>query len=458
MFHHIKDHRPASGGAFDGDASMGMFPQRIDRLGAQSYAGLSTETIAVTGANAELPDVPPADAIASPNATGAFLNWDAAHHTIYGYMMAFVEGERYLADAVLDQLSYLNMQGSFDGFVSNPPAIWALSPPRRDLVPVPNTPTYGFSHLRTTQERSFGWSQYSWDHAYALLADDDRHKPFLERLQQTTSDLLEDSVAFFPASQLETGTFWMRNRPFISAFMNSLSCMLFERSNILTEGRFPGHVLFNNLLARYLNDTLVHNPYASRFQNHMVVIDDINALNYIERDERWVGIQASIDNESALGSTFVVPTNGFEPQLFPAENEECYIADDAGRTPVPPELSTATIFYLVNVAINENQRSGSWQLAATPGGSPITVTSQPQNVSHFIKMASLSDFGVLGENGALVPPDDNFMTIMNAAVEYHFGARGSETSEPAIQSIRSFFAPKTYDEFANWNLNGDLMR
>ncbi|MGI9491793.1 MAG: hypothetical protein ACR2QF_05255, partial [Geminicoccaceae bacterium] len=458
VFHHIKDHRLAVGGAFNGDASLGMFPQKIDRLGAQTYPGLASETIAVSGNNAELDEIPPSDAVNAPTRNGAFTSWDDAHHTVYGFMMAFVEGERYLADAVLDQLSYLNMANSFDGFISNPAAIWAVDAPRNSLQSVPNTPQYGFTHLRHRQERSFGWSQYSWDHAYALMADGDRHKPFLLNLQQTTSDLLDDSVAFFPASQLDVGTYWMRNPPIVSSFMNSMSSMLFQRSNILTENAFSGHVVFNNLLARYLRDTLVHNPYASRLQNHLVATDAENSTTYIERNERWCGFFTSADNSSGLGTTFVVGTFGFPTGVYPAENDETIVSNVGPIAPIPPELSAGTKYYLVNVSIEEAFDRGTFQISATPGGSPLTVTPQTGPVQFMINMAAFSTFNFVGENGSFVPQDDNFMTIMNAAVEYHFGATGSEVSSDDITQIRTFFAPKTYGVFANWNMNGDLMR
>jgi hypothetical protein len=460
VFHHIKDHRQAAGGAFNGDVSLGMFPQKIAEFGAQTYPGLAAETIAVTGLNGELPEVEPAGAAAATNATGAFVAWDDAHHTVYGYMMAFVEGERYLADAVLDQLSYLNMQGSFDGFIGNPPAIWALDPPRRDLLSVPSTPTYGFTHLRHRQERSFGWSQYSWDHTYALLADDDRHLPFLLNLQQTTSDLLEDSIAFFPASQLETGTYWMRNTPVIAAFMNGLSAMLFERSNLLTERSYAGHVQFVDLLVRYLRDTLVHNPYASRFQGHLVCVDDENATQYVERTDRWVEVKGVVDNSGVSGTVFV-GNNGFFAGVLPANGDQCYVSNPTGADPLPPELSVGTVYFLVNVTIT-GANDASWQLAETPGGAPITVTTPADPtadpVRHYVNLAASFALGFVGQNGAIVPADDDFMTIMNAAVEYHYGNSGREVSFTDISEIRDFFLPKNYSLFANWNFNGDLMR
>jgi len=460
VFHHIKDHRTASGGAFNGDASLGLFPQRITRLGAQTYPGLAAETIAVNGVNSELPEDEPNDAVNAPSDTGAFRSWDDAHHTVYGYMMAFVEGERYLADAVLDQLSYSNMQGAFDGFVSNPPAIWSVDSPRRDLLSVPTTPTYGFTHLRHRQERSFGWTQYNWDHAYALLAADDRHMPFLLNLQQTTSDLLEDSIAFFPASQFEAGTYWMRNTPVISAFMNGLSSIMFERSNLLTERAYPGHRQFVDLLARYLRDTLVHNPYASRFQTQLVCIDDESATQYIERDERWVEVKGVVDNSGSSGTLFV-GNNAFFTGILPADGEPCYVSNPTGADPLPPELEVETIYFLTNVTIT-GANDATWQLAETPGGAPITVTT-PANptadpVRHYAKLQTFSSFGFVGQNGAVVPADDDFMTITNAAVEYHYGVSGAEVSTDDIAAIRTFFAPKTYSVFANWNLNGDLLR
>jgi len=456
VFHHIKDHRSANGGAFDGDASLGMFPQKISSLGAQTYSGLAAETIAVTGENSEIPDVVPGDAINAPQATGNFTAWDAAHHTVYGYMMAFVEGERYLADAVLDQLSFLNMQGSFDAFISNPAAIWAADAPRRDLLSVPATPSYGFTHLRHRQERSFGWSQYSWDHAYALIGDADRHQPFLLNLQQTTSDLLADSVAFFPPSQLETGTYWIRNTPIASVFMNGLSSMLFERSNVLTEGVYLGHVQLVDLLARYLRDTLIHNPYASRFQRHLVCIDDTAATQYVTRDERWAEAAATVDNSGGTGSVFTARGAFFEG-VGPEEGDLCYLSNPTGGQPLPSELAVSTIYHLVNVRTLGATES-SWQLAETAGGSPLTVTPPANSIRHYIKLAAFSAYGFVGENNAHLPSDDNFMTIMNAAIEYHYGVGGKEVSSADIAIIRSFFAPKDYSIFANWNFQGDLIR
>ncbi|MGI9419557.1 MAG: hypothetical protein ACR2RA_17155 [Geminicoccaceae bacterium] len=456
VFHHIKDHRAAVGGAFNGDASLGMFPQKIARLGAQAYPGLAAETIAVTGNNGETPEVPANAAANASTPTGAFRNWDAAHHTIYGFMMAFVEGERYLADAVVDQLSYLNMQGSYDGFLGNPAVIWAIDPPRRDVLSIPSTPTYGFTHLRHRQERSFGWSQYSWDDTYALIADDDRHQPFLLNLQQNTSDLLEDSIAFFPASQLETGTYWMRNPPQLATFMNGLTSQLFQRSNILTENAYSGYVSMLNLLVRYLRDTLIHHPYASRFDHHFVVTDEEDATQYIARDERFIELQGAIDNSGGPGTTFV-GNNAFFPKLFPADGDRAYISNPDGANPVPPELATGTLYFLVNVQVT-GSNDATWQIAATPGGTPLTVSNQPKRARFYVEMASLSAFSFIGENGALVPNDDDFMNIMNAAVEYHYGARGAEVSDTDIQAIRTFFAPKTFTKFANWNLNGDLLR
>jgi hypothetical protein len=125
---------------------------------------------------------------------------------------------------------------------------------------------------------------------------------------------------------------------------------------------------------------------------------------------------------------------------------------------VPPELSLSTIYFLVNVTINTDLDSGTWQLAETPGGTPLTVSSQTQRIEHDIFMAAYAAFNFVGENGSFVPQDDNFMTIMNAAVEYHYGAFGSEVSAADIEQIRAFFAPKTYSTFASWNFNGDLLR
>jgi hypothetical protein len=87
---------------------------------------------------------------------------------------------------------------------------------------------------------------------------------------------------------------------------------------------------------------------------------------------------------------------------------------------------------------------------------PANPTADP--VRHYMKLAAFSSLRFIGQNGAIVPADDDFMTIMNAAVEYHYGAAGTEVSSADINTIRAFFAPKAYSVFANWNLNGDLLR
>jgi hypothetical protein len=240
--------------------------------------------------------------------------------------------------------------------------------------------------------------------------------------------------------------------------MNSMSSMMFQRSNILTENAYPGHVAFNNLLVRYLRDTLVHNPYASRVQNHMPVTDGEDAVTYIERDERWCGFFTSIDNSGSAGTTFVVGTFGFPTGVYPDDDDETFVSNVGPIAPIPPELSAGTKYYLVNVVINQQFDRGTFQIAATPGGTPIALAASSGQVQFMINMAAYSAYNFVGENGSFVPQDDNFMTIMNAAVEYHFGAAGSEVSAEDIAKIRSFFAPKTYSIFANWNMNGDLMR
>ncbi|MGI9508204.1 MAG: hypothetical protein ACR2QJ_02510, partial [Geminicoccaceae bacterium] len=222
------------------------------------------------------------------------------------------------------------------------------------------------------------------------------------------------------------------------------------------EAAYSGFVQTLNLLTRYLRDTLVHNPYASRYDHHLVVTDEKNASQYIGKDERFVEVQGNIDNSEGPGTTFV-GNNIFFPQLFPADGDRAFISDPDTRNPVPPELEVSTIYHLVNVRIT-GSNDATWQIAATPGGAPLTVSDQPQRARFYMDMAALSAFTFLGENGSLVPGDDNFMTIMNAAIEYHYGARGAEVSESDIEAVRTFFAAKTYSDFSCWNMNGDLLR
>lgn len=48
----------------------------------------------------------------------------------------------------------------------------------------------------------------------------------------------------------------MRNNPVIANFMHGMAAQMFERSNLLTEKAYAGHVNFADLTVRYLRDTL----------------------------------------------------------------------------------------------------------------------------------------------------------------------------------------------------------
>ncbi len=437
VHHHIKDHRAAGG-----DISLGLMPLPITRLGAQSYPGLAAETIAVTGTGATLPDVAPV------GGSGAFSNWDDAHHTVYAYFMAFIEGERYLADAVLDQYGYFLQAANWDGFGRNPPHVWGLDAPRRDLTGIPYTSQFfGAIGLGHRQERSYCWTQLSWDHAYALLPDGDRHLPYLRNLMDNASTWLAQSAGFFPASNLAFGGWWFRNPPALNVWMQSLTSLAFMRHQLLTENGHAGHGTVIGLINQMLVNLFDHHPYALHEAVHAVTTDDTVALAFLPPNEIFVQHQPDIVNS--------VLTLSNNKRLLPQNGDQVLFTQLLDQVP-PPQVVVGQRYYVVQQA-QVNATTATFRIAATPGGAPLTL-GDVANCRTLFKMAAYSQFSVIGAGGSPIPADDEFMFMAQAACEYAYGSGRSELPLTKIQSIRAFTSPKTFSNFANWNFDGDIIR
>ena len=141
---HVRDHREVSG-----DVSLGLIPAPIQQLGAQTYSDLADEIVAVVGTGGQLGQDAPDGGL------GAFTSWDEAHHVSYSYFMAFVEGEAYLADAVLSSFDTPYRRSFHNEFGSNPfPQFYLVR--RSANCPVDSRrPLWGRPHDRDPGEESW---------------------------------------------------------------------------------------------------------------------------------------------------------------------------------------------------------------------------------------------------------------------------------------------------------------
>ena len=451
VYHHWKDHRLAGG-----RVSIGAFPQKVVPLGPQSYPGLASEIIAVKGTGSELPDDVPNNAVNASNNQGAFKSWDPAHHTVYGYAMAFLDGERYLADAVLDQFSYTLQDASFDGFFYNPKQLFSEKSARATASGVDVTTTYGTTYMSgNNQERSFGWSRLSFDHAYALLADNDRHKPWFDKLEENTDKWLVDSFPHFPQSQDDFGTVWFRNHPLISSFMNGLTLQCFSRGCLLMENP-PGLKEFRDRLARFFSDTALHNIQTIGLQDHQVVTD-ANSVVYLSRTERYSspGSIVPVDNSDPTKSLLVIRHR----RNIPVKEGDKFRFVSATSTTYPVEFQDpGQDFFVRNPVPGSSADRTNCNFSSTPNGPLLVATPQSGSNVRIVSNGSDNNLSPIDAQGANIPGDDDFIWIALGSLEYSYGAGSANVPQAVIDRVRTWAAPKTFTNFATWNLDGDLIR
>jgi hypothetical protein len=449
VYHHIKDHRDPGSGPFAGDASMGMFPQPINKLGPQSYPGLAGETWALSSpAGADIAEDRP------DGGTGAFFSWDTAHHVIYGYLMAFVEGERYLLDATLDQYNFYLTQGAKNSNTRNPNLLWGGSSfARKDALGIPVESNldqrWGSIAASMEQERSFGWGIYSIDAVYALLPAGDRRLPCLENLSQNQSDWFEAEESYFPAAQQRFGMWFWRSPPIVNPWMNAIGMKLCMRHRILMETASKGQAgydLYIDYVARYLARAWANKPGYVAELNDCVNEDDTGGLTFLPENEYWVGRRVTNVNDvfSFFNNTGYLPADGERARITDASNH-------------PPEFVPGQEYFVVNV-VQTAQFNVDFQLAATPGGTPLTSFTD-QSSSYLLPMTMASFDLPQKIDDAPLPTinDDSTISITYSSAEYAYGVGHPDFPQALIDDIRAFMAPTSWDRYATWYLNGDLM-
>ncbi|MEM7044547.1 MAG: hypothetical protein AAF543_17200 [Pseudomonadota bacterium] len=435
---HVRDHRTVGS-----DVSAGLIPAPVSQLGAQSYPGLADEVVAVTGTGGTLAQDAPDGGL------GTFTNWDDAHHVSYSYFMAFVEGEAYLADAVLSAFDTPYRRSFFNEFGTNPFRQFYLVEARRNALSIPNE-RYGAVHATAIQERSLAWGQLAANRAYQLLPDNDRHRPYLDNMFQNLSDWIEASLAFFPADHLAKGGWASRLGTGGSPWMNSFSVLAFWDAAALGDDQgWGGYRAFAEQTTKLIANMWQH-PYSTVTQRDMRFYD-VERLQSVDPNESLVLRPATIEGSVVTCSlvTGLAVRNG-DLVYFSLFDEQ------ANAQILPPEVSTATPYY----AVNADPNARSFQLATTPGGSPIAISDASAALGVFA--ADFVDVTPIGQGGAFLPPADSFSQITYAAIQHAYGAGSTHVSDDLIETARTFFAPRVEqwsgESYAAWNYDGNLIR
>lgn len=466
VFHHIKDHRTLGANSpFEADGiSLGAIPQLINRQpdgstgGSYSYDGLATPTTAFEGSSAALDDVAPV------GGTGSFSSWDRAHHTVYGYLIAFLEGERYLYDAVMDQYHTSHMLGSTTGTgseLNNPNLQWASSPAgsRGQIqgVPIESVTANKWGQCMVApseQERSPAWQALSWGHAYALAPDDDRHKPYLLALAKNYDNYLTASVAYFPAGQADIGWWWWRNPPALNGWMNALSALMFSRAALLVEDIYPGWSEFINRQAKGAARAWSACPYWLAYDVQTINSDNTTAVAFYPSNEFWVIHDGDL---SATTDRFTWTDSAASNRPKPVDGDKIRFQSNSSLPPAPPaEVSVGTDYYVVNLTV-VSSTSVTFQLATTPGGAAINFAAGANDYELSWLSSNLPGLTVVGTGGGGVEDDDSF-SMMQAALAEFLNARGQADMTGSVRAAaRTFTAPIVPANYLAWIFDGDLM-
>ncbi len=435
---HVRDHRTVGG-----NVSAGLIPAPISQLGANTYPGLADEIVAVTGTGGTIVEDKPDGGL------GAFTSWDEAHHVSYSYFMAFVEGEAYLADAVLSAFDTPYRRSFFNEFGSNPFRQFYLVEDRRNALSIPDD-RYGAVHTTAIQERSLGWGQLAANRAFQLLPDNDRHRPYLDNMFENLSDWIEASIALFPADHLAKGGWATRLGPGGSPWMNSFGMLAFWDAAVLGDDQgWTGYRTFAEQTTRLLANMWQH-PYSTVAQRDMRFHDNVR-LQSVDPNETL--------NLRPAGIAGNIVTCSLVTGLAVRDDDLIYFSlrDQQGNAQtLPPEVQTNTPYY----AVNANPGAETFQLALSPGGAAITISDASAALGVFA--ADFVDVTPIGAGGAFLPAPDSFGQITYAAIEHAFGARSANVTPELIETARTFYAPRAAqwegEKYAAWNYDGNLTR
>lgn len=438
-FFHVRDHRVARGGPFDGDISMGLIPPVTGRLGPQSYAGLASETVAVTAGESWLKEDKP------NGGTGAFSNWDTAHHVSYSFFVAFVEGEAYLADAVLSSFDTACIRRThYNIYGKNPRIQFYETAKRRERFSLPDT-RYGSNMARMGQERSPAWIVNAANHASILVADDDRHRVLVDNQIRNHSIWITDSMEFFPNDHVAKGGWRTDMNNVGSPWMNNFAPLSYYQLAIYADDRgLPGFRKFAEQTVR-LAINMWRTPYAVGTYRD-VRLFDADHLNYIPANETY----RLVDKVRISENIATIPM----PAGLSLYNNDIIIfsqrdgqGNDVENT-IPHECKYSKRYYAINVNGN------ACNITESPNGDAIFLSDTLTSIGLFASAYHLTPAGAAG---AHLPADDSFASIASAAAEMAHGSGNREIDGDLIAKIRHWMSKVRFNDYASWNYNGDMM-
>jgi hypothetical protein len=467
MYFHVRDHRAGSTLA-DTTNALIPFPFYNVSSGDKTYEGttMGAPVVATRGVYEASTGITRLVQSAPVGGTGTFLGYDSAHHPDPCYPMAFLEGERYLAEAQFSaanwQLHYNNWNGAScrRAHMYRP-----FNTERTAAQSIPST-FFGAAPDWSQQERAAAWAMRAWHFAFNLAPDAELHRPYIKNMCKNLSDFIEATIPYYPADHIANGgcnplpytggsTHWQTSFSVITGLL---------AARTFNEFGWTGYQTWAELGWRRIANWLTYSRAGlGSYQESRCT--NAGFLNFYPPDEMMI----NIDDDSNVGCVssviqvrgygpWFVPTNG-DPIEFPktqpgATGTGIGLASAFGNK--PPELSFAPArYYVVNAT---KAGTGPWdydfQVSATEGGEPISLTNTTK-LCFSIACAAGDIATPLAPN--MSPNVDSFWAIHHAAMEtaIAWADPGLLPSSQDIADSRTFFSGIQFagGNYAAWNMD-----
>ncbi len=433
----------------NGDYSAKLIPLVISEGGKPTghapYAGLAAPVSAVIGN-----DPSGAWVFETPNGgTGIAGQQGAAHMVNPAYMMAFLLGRYYMIDAVLSGWDYLHRDLNYNIYGHDKQLLYLQWAAARGF---PNEPTTTYSQLiDMVQERGLGWAMMTIGQANAITPDGSVYQTLVADDTSLTNDYLRDSLPYFPPAQLAKGLIRVDHAGPSSLWMNNFIVLGgYFLDRLTQEQGFTGFHDFAMDAARRDIDAWKYAPDQQSTYRDLTVLDDNMSVFAPENEylaAYTVPVASNVFSWPASGTIEGVKISNGDPLYF--NNYDTSLSEvlsGPGKTTVPAGLTQGTKYYVVNVTPT------TFQVATTPGGSPVTGIADQTLVTYGIMMQDANTHAHVGDDGYW-PATDSYTSIASAAFQMAEFNGDPDIDAATLQKVTTYMSTFKWTTINTWDFD-----
>ena len=434
VYVHVLDHRTA-----DREPGLRLIPHKFTQIGPQTYEHLGSELIYAEGdlgTTLDLADDP------ADGGTGAFINYDTAHHVNYAALMAFVTGERFLFDSLLGQFEKPLSSIHFNQYGHDRRPEYFGSE-RGKTLGIPNIPFGTLPYV--TQQRAKGWSANAMLWTWAMLPDNDPHFQYMTNALTNYDNWFSSSMSYFPQDNLEYGGFDCVGGTYVDLWMQNFGPICIYPWLSVVEDQHIGNGGFRKYCDQVMKLTL--NAYSTKRlyaigAYALVWPCDDNSLNFIPGEkDLFPNFDATYSDGRFTTQPYTrLPWGNGDKVIFSSRNRSNV------EVATPSEFSKVTLYYMVNVTGTQ------FELAKSPGGDAIS--SQGEGKTNLGISAASWEQELAGLGGTYAVGPDSYFTIAGAAIAAAYLAGNPLVTREIHDDFMKFLSRTRRASYSPWNYIG----